>query len=381
MSKNHIKLSALPDPRSESEKSDDLHFHKLYSLVPINWTTKPQSEWKKYTLRDQDGAGSCIANGSAKALEAIDGIVYSAHPTYSRRANAPIEGMYLDDAGNILGRSINGGTTAESIDPSNGLTEIQMDAPVTVPTPKQISSHGFVQIDIDMIAQAIDQHNGLPITFDLSWAEWENNPGVPELIPGSTVDGGHCICAVDYTLWNGKKAIICENSWGEDEYSLNKSSQVVITEDYLKARCTGVMFFIPKDSIITPMNMQNLNLRTWCAAAMVFEGFYPGTPSWLDNNPGNLKYVGQGLALNDLATSGKGAFCIFRTFEDGYTTLYTMLINACNGTSKVYHPTDTLLQFYQKYTSDGSTVSANYASFVARFLGVTVDTPIGNLIK
>lgn len=133
------------------------------------------------------------------------------------------------------------------------------------------------------------------------------------------------------------------------------------------------------DKAKTSSNMQNMNMRTWCAAVMVFEGFYPGTQSWLNNNPGNLRFVGQALATNTGAADGS-QFCTFKTFEDGYTALYQQIFNACSGVSKVYLPSMTIAQFYLKYTSDGAEVSANYAAFVARCLGVSVDTVISTLI-
>jgi hypothetical protein len=132
--------------------------------------------------------------------------------------------------------------------------------------------------------------------------------------------------------------------------------------------------------ITTQKKMQNRNLQLWCAAAQIFEGWEPSSNSWGKNNPGNIKFVGQALATNTGPENGS-QFCTFKTYEDGYTTLYQMLSNACSGLSRVYTPSMTILQFYQKYTSDGSVVSQHYAEFVARVIGVSVDTPISALIK
>lgn len=245
----HVKLDVLPDPRSSEEKLNDLHFEDFAMAVPVTWIEKPQSTWRSYTLRNQDGAGSCVGNGTAKALETKDKVVYSAHPVYSRRSNAPGEGMFLADALNIMK---NFGTTTEALDPSNNLNEQQIDAPVTVATPKKVKDGGFITVtNLDAIANAIDTYGGCPITVSIAWDEWNTEQGIPRYIPGSTISGGHCLCAVDYILYKGEKALVIENSWGHDGDSINQSGQVLFTQSFLNARGQQCMFFIPKVDVPT----------------------------------------------------------------------------------------------------------------------------------
>ena len=122
--------------------------------------------------------------------------------------------MFPQNACDILK---NLGTTTEALDPSNLLTEANMDLPVTVPTPFKIQGYGAVNIDIDQIAQVIDQHQAVILSLNLSWEEWQAVVGVPQVIAGSTIDGGHELSGIDYTLYNGKKAIICKNHWGDND--------------------------------------------------------------------------------------------------------------------------------------------------------------------
>lgn len=250
----HFKLGAIPDPRSDEAKNLDWHHAELYATMPVTWIEKPQTSWKKYTLRNQDGSGSCVSQGSAKALEVQRNEVESAHPIYARRPNIPDEGMYLQAAGDILK---NKGTTLETLDHSENLSEALMNLLVTVDTPTTIGGYAFLPIDIDSVAQGIDLHGAVPMTFSLSWAEWSKTPGVPVYDATAHIDGGHCICAIDYFLYNGQKALLCENSWGNDPYSLDHSSQLIITEGYLNARCTGAMYFIPKVIPPTPVKPQH----------------------------------------------------------------------------------------------------------------------------
>lgn len=238
------KLGRIGDPRPQEKKTLDFQFQHLYSLVPINWIEKPMVSWRHKSKRNQDGAGSCVAHTCAECLEDKD--QYSAHPIYSRRVNAPNEGMYPQNAFDILK---NQGTTTESLDPSIDKSESDMNLPVIVSTPKKIASYGFVNIDMDQIAQAIDLHGAVALSLNLSWQEWSLCPGIPTLVAGAHIDGGHEVTGVEYTIYNGKKAIIAQNHWedGEDDsYAFDKKNDLfIITEDYLKARCSGVGFIVP----------------------------------------------------------------------------------------------------------------------------------------
>lgn len=116
----------------------------------------------------------------------------------------------------------------------------------------------------------------------------------------------------------------------------------------------------------------------WCHAIQQFEGWFPGSTSYKNNNPGNLKYVGQRLAID----KDSRGFCIFLNYNDGYTELRNMLTNAATGRlAPLYRADMTVLEFYMKYAppSDNNPTNA-YASFVAKALGVTVDTPIKKLL-
>jgi hypothetical protein len=135
--------------------------------------------------------------------------------------------------------------------------------------------------------------------------------------------------------------------------------------------------FLVADGIVGPLMRSMLNskpiqskLSLWIQAITDMEGAKPSR-----NNPGNLRFIGQKYAVND------GGFCKFDTPKHGYDALKTLLINACTGKSKVYKPTMTLLDFYNKYapSTDGNDPK-NYANFVAKRIGVTSATRIAELI-
>ncbi len=124
--------------------------------------------------------------------------------------------------------------------------------------------------------------------------------------------------------------------------------------------------------IINELHIHSImpKIDLWCEAIKEMEGAKPER-----NNPGNLRFVGQAYAVDD------GGFCKFDTYEHGYEALKILLINACGGKSKIYHPTDTLIDFYKKYAplSDNNN-PINYADFVAKKIGVEPTTIINSLL-
>lgn len=131
---------------------------------------------------------------------------------------------------------------------------------------------------------------------------------------------------------------------------------------------------------------QKSKIDLWCEAIKSHEGWYlpgqrsdypRGSISYRCNNPGNLKYVGQKRATSRTSNN----FCIFASYDDGYAELKDLLTRAATGGSKYYSPDMSLLRFYEVYApASDNNIPHNYAADVARRIGVTVDTPIKNLI-
>lgn len=118
-------------------------------------------------------------------------------------------------------------------------------------------------------------------------------------------------------------------------------------------------------------------LDLWCEAIKDHEGWYEGSRSYVNNNPGNLRYAGQMLAIK----ADNKNFCVFPTYQDGYMALRNMLVNACTGKSQIYNPEMSLIDFYNKYapSSDNNDPNA-YAEAVAKAMGVDPSIQIKNLV-
>jgi peptidoglycan hydrolase-like protein with peptidoglycan-binding domain len=126
-------------------------------------------------------------------------------------------------------------------------------------------------------------------------------------------------------------------------------------------------------------------LDHWCLAGQTMEGYfapgqnpdYPqGSLSWINNNPGNLVYEGQ-----QNACPSNGRFAKFVTYQDGYDAMKNLLIWACTGQTSLYNAQGSLLDFYSVYAPDSDNNNSNqYAEFVAKTMGISVDTIISTLL-
>jgi len=93
------------------------------------------------------------------------------------------------------------------------------------------------------------------------------------------------------------------------------------------------------------------------------EGWYPGSVSYQNNNPGNLVYAGQ-----PGATLGVGGFAAFSSYADGQAALVNQIqLDATRGTDVNGNPTTTLSQLIGSWApaSDGNDTAAYIANVSA----------------
>lgn len=229
-----FNMGVAEDPRPQEQKERDYTHKKLAGNPVIVWQEK--TEWKRYIEREQDGSLSCMAQAGAKAVEILkDKKVYSAHPPYRSRSNFPEGGMWLQDLGDVYKKI---GTTFEELDVSQNIGETKMNRDIEVETPYKIGGYGFPN-GIDEIAEAIEQHGHCIIMIHCNKAEWLS--GMPKF-NGKEINFGHGVCATDYFMHEGEKAILIEDSTGHSS-SYDKKGARILTESFLKERLTGAMYF------------------------------------------------------------------------------------------------------------------------------------------
>lgn len=229
---------ALDDPRPQTEKDKDYKAEEVASFPLIQWVEKKSNEWRKFPIFNQDGSSSCVAQATAKLLgvenflEENAFVQFSARDIYTRRSNEG-GGMYFQEALQI---ACDYGATLETLMPSQELSETLMNISARKLSDEQIAKifkgGGYVQLpfDIDKIASVISSGKSVLLGFRFNGDEWGSVPEIktdkPEL--------HHGVAGTDFCLYNGKKSVIIDDSWG----SVGFNGQRVITDDFLKQRCT-----------------------------------------------------------------------------------------------------------------------------------------------
>lgn len=236
---------ALLDDRPEEEREKDYQFAEIVAATaPVEWVEK--QECRRFPIFNQDGSGSCVAQTVAKLAGIMyaennggDYVHFSATHVYQRRVNKPSGGMIGINALDIARESI----TLEELVPSQEMTDAQMDG-VVVPKYKdevgRVFGFGNYVVlpvrDIETIASTIQQTGkGVMVWFYFTGSEWKRN--VP-VIKNDNLDinkaARHSVTAVDFTLLpDGRKAIIIEDSWGNDT---GVGGQRIITEEFFEKR-------------------------------------------------------------------------------------------------------------------------------------------------
>jgi hypothetical protein len=241
-----IQNGALMDERSEEEKAKDFKFEEIVTATaPVVWVEKPATSWRKFPIFNQDGSGSCVAQTMAKIL----GVMYwlknnvyvhfSATHIYQRRANKPQGGMAGVDAFKIA----QDGATLEVLTPSQDMSDEQMDGIKIEKYKEDVGKifklgnyiMGPVK-DLETIASIIQETGkAVMVWYYFKHSEWTDVPEIkyPTLDLNGATTSRHSVTAVDFTLYNGKKCLIIEDSWGPN---YGKGGQRIITEDFHNAR-------------------------------------------------------------------------------------------------------------------------------------------------
>lgn len=265
---------ALIDTRPPELKVLDFKFEEVVASVnPVIWTEKTPTGWRKFPIFNQNGSGSCVAQTQAKELGIMrwlkDGtyVHFSATDIYQRRVNKPGAGMQAADARSLA----KAGVTLEVLAPSQNLTDAQMDGVVIEDYKHQVGSvfsvPNYVSLtsgDIETVASVIQTTGkGVMIFIFFEMPEWTDKPTIlnPNLQVGSGSALRHAVTAVDFTLYQGKKALIIEDSWGS---SYGIAGQRIITEDFFKVRSwySGYLMNFQFDTVVVkPKHTFNLDLE------------------------------------------------------------------------------------------------------------------------
>lgn len=243
-------LGVIPDPREKKEKEKDFQSEEIATFAPVTWVRKPESDWQKYPIFNQDSSGSCVAQTVTKVLgienfsEEGKFIHFSARDIYSRRKNYPSRGMWFQD-GMKLGHE---GVTLEQLMPSQNLNENAMNnfkdrTPLTklIGKPGKGGNYLALPLSIENIASYLhSSKKAVLLGVKFGSKEWDRE--VPKILNRLT-PYYHAITATDFTLTpDGKKALVIEDSWGTNR-GIN-GRRLVSEEWWKQGRITGAWHFM-----------------------------------------------------------------------------------------------------------------------------------------
>jgi hypothetical protein len=111
------------------------------------------------------------------------------------------------------------------------------------------------------------------------------------------------------------------------------------------------------------------DINTVAQTIQQVEGYYPGSVSYTNNNPGNLKYAGQAGA-----TLGANGFAVFPSYDAGYQALVNQInLDASRG--------QTIAQFTSIYAPAADNNNpTSYAQTIANAAGLSVNDPLSEAI-
>jgi hypothetical protein len=207
--------------------------------APVIWIEKPRENWRSFPIRDQDGSGQCVCMTYATELGIIfkekygEWIDFSSSFPYQQRKYPEISGCTSEDIYGIFPRI---GNVFEKDMPSQLLND---SGAMAVAKKKYFDDMAktwkiariALPIDFETVASTVQATGkGVMVWFRFHPTEWTNVPFISSNEPNS----GHSVTVVDFTLKNGKKYLIIQDSWG-----LKYADQGLrlISEEYFYQRC------------------------------------------------------------------------------------------------------------------------------------------------
>ena len=161
------------------------------------------------------------------------------------------------------------------------------------------------------------------------------------------------------TLSYDHKIQVCKRAHLEPSVRLQQISIIQRLINAIKA-LIGLMPTVVK---------KNDRVHEFCMGIRQHEGWYEGSRSWRNNNPGNVKYSPVGyLPIYGTVLKDKDNFAIFKDYETGWLYLNNLIKAKCTK-----FPNQTILEFINIYapSSDGNDPFV-YARFLADKLGVDI---------
>lgn len=286
------------DPRSAEDKGKDWQHDELFGAGTYVWPTKEKQDWKSYPIRNQDGSGECGAFSTCKALGVNNknetGVFVNLNTAfiYNKRSNAGA-GMWMQ---NMFDIACKYGAPSDPTLISDGINDEQA-AHLTFTADQAVEAlqyrsknYAFVPVNIDTIASVVDAGFTPILLLRCAFKEWTAEPFVDPTVVEADWAVNHFVPVVDATMYNGKKCLIIEDSWGQ-QYGYKGVR--IVQEDFINKRvfACGYLIDLKNDYVGMPKHtftqaltygMTGPEVKAW-QEVLQYEKFLPtktqaGTP-------------------------------------------------------------------------------------------------------
>ena len=246
-----LKLNgANKDTRSQEEINKDFKHTELFGFGVSEWKEKPESTWKNFPIRNQNGSGMCGPFALAKALGANNVPEYGyknldTRFIYNLRGNKTTPGMWMGDLFEV---GVKQGAPEDTLLESDNLTEEKANlyqfTEALREEAKKFRGSSYVYTRGGSIEDAnVAVNNGYYpiILLRCNIAEWTAEPKVITGMTRKDFDVNHYVVVVDTTIYNNKKCLIIEDSWGS---SYGRNGRRILSEDFVDQRVEAIGYVI-----------------------------------------------------------------------------------------------------------------------------------------
>jgi len=179
-----------------------------------------------------------------------------------------------------------------------------------------------------------------------------------------------------YALIDASPEDVRKVTWGVLEYLKDILIKMLSS---LKTPSEAPIVEVKPDVPIEDKKPAESRLTAFAQAIQWKEGWYQGSKSFRNRNPGNIKFTNYTKSLGAIRKDEMG-FCVFDTERDGFAGLCRFIQDASNNLLRDYKNC-TIKTFFEVYApSKDSNNPLKYAKDVAERLKVAIDTKLADII-